>query len=258
MDLSIFFNTLGSITFAGIIVYGVKKYVQYGIKKTFDIELAQYKSDLQKENEEHRSELTRELEGLKHRQQMLYKDFELYTSKIHETYPELYKHIETAIGFIMNLRGYGRSLNYENTDKADLQKYFEEIYMTKFDQTRILNLWEHDKEGSKKEINKTIRLIKYNEAHLKWNEANDYFIYNELFYTEEVSSNARELLDILYRYLDLLDPQFAIGGDAEMIRQLQQEQKELKDKKIPEARKKLKLQLKMELSNSMLIVNNIE
>ena len=45
--------------------------------------------------------ITEGLEKLKFQQQKNFKDFELFTSKKHEKYPEMFLHLETAYGDIL-------------------------------------------------------------------------------------------------------------------------------------------------------------
>ncbi|WP_336474082.1 hypothetical protein [Bacillus sp. FJAT-51639] len=215
-----------------------------------------YRSDLMKVNDEHRSdlmklndvyrkELNSEIEQLKHEQQRVFKDFELYTTKKHERYPELFKYLETAYGAIFTLRGVVRELTFENTNKADIEWFLtEEVQATGKDKQEILNLW--DQEGQRnlaiQKLNIVKRRVRYHDANQKWVEANDFFIFNQLFLSDEVAQQCREFLNDLWEYLEGLDPSFAYDPDIASMNQ------ELREIILPAEREAIKTLMKSELT----------
>lgn len=114
------------------------------------------------------------------------------------------------------------------------------------DINEILGLWETDKPKAVQKVTKVLRRIEYNKADESWHEANDYFIFNELFLTEQISKQCRKLLDVLYEYLIYLDPIYENTYDRESI----EKQRLLRETEIPSEREKLTSIMKSELTMS--------
>lgn len=198
-------------------------------RKTLTTEIEVSKSDLMKINDKYKQELNAEMEKLRHQQQRNYKDYELYTSKRHERYPEIYKSIEISYGAISELRGSYRDLSYENVNKQDIEEYLKSEGVTSKDLNEILLLWTDDTQnlGAIIKINAIRKRIKINTAFEKWQEANNILIFNELYLTEEVSIAARSLLDLLFTHLDAIELGYLQYED---FKKEQESLKQLKDK----------------------------
>ncbi|MEH6989620.1 hypothetical protein [Cytobacillus firmus] len=199
--------------------------------------------------EKYKGQINQELEKLKLQHQKTLKDFELFTSKKHEKYPEMFLKLEKAIGSIMTIQGERKFYTFDNVNKDDLRIYFNDLNMTNFDQDRIFRLWEDEKETAKDEIRKLERKLKISNSRADWYDANDYFIYNQLFFSENVILVINNLLDSLYMYLEninIINEGHPLS--PEEYRQYIKENKELKDKSIPENRKAVKNKMSSELS----------
>ena len=155
-----FLSFIGTLSITGVFLTFI---IKNAITHQFGRNLEKHKSNLMKINDEYRKELNSEIEQLKHLQQRVFKDFELYTSKKHERYPEVYKNIEIAYGWISSLWGYGRDSNFENTDKTDIEEYLKSINVTNQDSQEILNLWDQQKPLAIQKLQYVRRMIKYNE-----------------------------------------------------------------------------------------------
>ena len=153
-----------------------------------------------------KGELDRKLEILKIDHQKLMFDFEAYNSRKHERYPELYKLVEVALGYLMNLRGRRRGINLKNSPKDDIEKHCETLELTQGDIKRILAVWEKNQQKAISAIQEIELRNDYNKAELKWHEANEYFIVNELYFSEEVAAETRKMLDLMMNYWIGLDP----------------------------------------------------
>ncbi|MFJ7680431.1 hypothetical protein ACIQXQ_20670 [Peribacillus sp. NPDC097198] len=159
---------------------------------------------------DYQGEITKELEKLKLQQQKNFKDFELFTSKKHEKYPEMYFHLETAYGHISSLEGNVEALTFENFDEEDLNLHFDELKMTSFDRARIIKLWRNyeGKQSAIREIQKIGRVINYRRADEKWREANNYYYFNLLYFSDVVSKSCKDLIDHQREYLNFLNPKY--------------------------------------------------
>lgn len=234
-----FLSFIGTLSITGVfLTFIIKATINHQFLKNIE----KHRSKLMKINDKYRQELNSEIERLKHQQQRVFKDFELYTSKKHERYPEVYKYLEIAYGRIFSLRGEGRYLSFENTNRTDIETYLKSLNVTNQDTEQILNLWDKQKSIAINKLQSIRRLINYNEAYEKWIEANDFFIFNELFLSDEAAKHVRIVLDYLWEYLELLEPSFPL--EPEMTRR----QTELKNQILPTEREKMKVLIKQELT----------
>jgi hypothetical protein len=87
----------------------------------------------------------------------------------------------------------------------------------------------------------------FNAAEVKYYEANDYLIYNELYFSDKVTNETRKLLDLMHRYLINIDLTYTnqiFHGDLILLRK---ENSELKPQ-IEGQRKAWKAVMKKEVS----------
>lgn len=148
------------------------------------------------------------LESLKLDNQKVLKNFETLSSKQNERYPQLYFLAEQALGYISSLRGITSFPSFENAIEEEVVSYCEAIEMNSGDKNRILSLWERDKQKAVLEIQRIKRILDYNKAESKWIEANNYLIFNELYFSEDVTKNTRQLLDLMRKYWLNLNPDY--------------------------------------------------
>ncbi|MDF9761084.1 hypothetical protein OKW24_002857 [Peribacillus simplex] len=164
--------------------------------------------EVQSKIENLKNDQQNKLESLKLDHQKVLFNFETFNSQKNERYPQLYYLAEHALGHITSLQGHRRFPNLENKAKEDVKTYCEVLEMNTGDINRILALWENDESEAISEISRLRTIIDYNRAEVKWFDANDYLIYNELYFSEEVSSQSRRFLDLMYKYWINLDPIF--------------------------------------------------
>lgn len=225
-------NVLVSTGMSGLIVFWFKGFITNRFQKS----LEQSKSDLSKE-----------IESIKFNQSMMFKEFELFATKKHEHYPELYKRIELCIGKVMSLRGIVRVLSFENVGKEDVEEYMKEKLFTKQDTTQILELWETRKEEAIQKLNNRLENIKYNEAREEYGIAWDYLLLNRFFFSEELEEISNELLKNIHKLWVNYDPIYR-NIDATSMGELIAENEELK-KNIDKLRKGLEITMRRELTN---------
>ncbi|MGG4490832.1 hypothetical protein [Metabacillus idriensis] len=231
---------LGATSIAGLFITFL---IRFGIQSGFAKALQKNKSNLDKINDEYRTKLNKEIEELKHNQQKLLKDFDLYTSKKHEKYPELYYQVEEAYGQIFSLRGLGYSFTFENVNEVDLSIYFEEEKMTNYDKERLLAEWRQDKFIAIEKIRELVKKLRFTQARQSWTDANNYFISNSLYFSQTVHIQTEDLFKNLYKYLNNLEPGLSLSPE------MTQENTKYRNEILPEKRKNLKIQMRKELSN---------
>ena len=210
----------------------------------FNKSIEKYKSELTKTNDQYRNELNIQMEAFKRRQQQVFKEFELYSSKKNDKYPELYRLVETALGSIMRLQGNSRYITFENVDEKDIDEFMDSEGMTHKDKNEVLGMWSQNRDEAVNKLIKMINRLNYNEAYEKWHEVNDYLIFNTLFLTEDVVGQCRSLLDNMYEYLEWFEPLFPLGMEDFNRRS------GLRDDIIPSKRNSLRTTMKKELTAS--------
>lgn len=190
------------------------------------------------------------LESLKLDHQKVLFNFETFNSKQNERYPQLYYLTEHALGHITSLRSIRSYPTFENGAEEDVKTYCEAIEMNAGDQNRILSLWQQDKDKAVLEIHRLKKIIDYNMAEVKWYDANDYLIYNELYFSDEVTSQTRKLLDLMHQYLLNLDPVYYNPIYMDDLKEMRKENSVIKPQ-IEEQRKIWKAIMKKEVSGQV-------
>ncbi|MCU1805161.1 hypothetical protein NVV31_07045 [Cytobacillus firmus] len=203
--------------------------------------------DVQSKIENLRSTQQNKLESLKLEHQKMLLNFETFNSKQNERYPQLYFLIEQALGYITYLRGIQSFPTFQNAAIEDVKFYCEEIEMNSGDKNRILSLWEQDKEKAAEEIRRLKKIIDYNKAENKWHEANDYLIYNELYFSDDVTDHSRKFLDLMYSYWLNLDPVYHMPIFMADLKEMRKDNSVIKQE-IDEQRKIWKAIMKKEVS----------
>lgn len=200
--------------------------------------------------EKYKGEINSELETLRFAYQKTFKDYELYTVKKHEKYPEMFHLLEIAYGALMQLKT-NTYYTFDNVNIEDIKKYFqEELKLTQFDQDRLLIIWSTDKEEAKLEIYAIEKRIKYNKAKNKWYDANDYYISNNLYLSDDVVQVIHNHLENMFDYLHGLDPLYVYQGTE--LREVNEKNDELRNIVLPLSKGNIREKMKSELSQSNL------
>ncbi|PEU51316.1 hypothetical protein CN395_28745 [Priestia megaterium] len=203
------------------------------------------KKDFQTALEEHKSALSAELEGLKHQQNKLLKDYELYTVKRFEYYPEFYKEIQWSIANVTGLRGVKTTIKYENLTKTEIEVFMKEKQFMEAEKQQILAYWDNNIESAKDILKSRLKKIEYNEAGQSYYDANNCFLLYKLFYSPKVIEIGDKLLPAIRKLWVNYNPDL-IFGDARPVNE--ENKKLIQD--IESLRNDLFEQMKKELSNS--------
>ncbi|KYG33641.1 hypothetical protein [Priestia endophytica] len=204
------------------------------------------KTTFQKEINKQKAELSEKLEELKYRQNILLKDYELYVTKRHEYYPELYKQILVSIGKITGLRGSRKSPIYTNADIEDIKSLMEFKNFTNLDRKLIEENWKDNRQKAINILENRLRKIEYNEAEISYLEANNFRLLNILFFSDTVSSISQKLLDVIRELWINYSPEEVPTRDPDYIPKMDKKNKQLK-KDIQDLKEQLFNQLKAEL-----------
>ncbi|MED3685239.1 hypothetical protein P4530_19860 [Bacillus thuringiensis] len=93
----------------------------------------------------------------------------------------------------------------------------------------------------KNEIGKIEDKLNYELAREKWNIANNYFICNQLYFSQDVSDKCNDLLKDMQKYLTTLEPGYPLTP------KITQEQTQNKDGTLPKDRDLVRFAMKNEL-----------
>ncbi|MBB6449478.1 hypothetical protein HNR44_001427 [Geomicrobium halophilum] len=183
------------------------------------------------------TELTEEVKG---EQNKLLTNFELYTVKKHECYPELFKLIEICNGAVQGLRGFQRGkLDFESLNAQEIESEMHDKQIIAKDRELIRGLWNNtnDKKQAKIYLDKISQRINYNKAEEKIIEANNYFYFKILYLSKDIEKSGSDLLQKIWQLWlsydpDHLEDKIRAGGDvissAELIEDIDSMKTDLK------------------------------
>lgn len=225
---------LGGVSFTACIIALIYFLFKIASQHVFNRNLTKYTGEIEAE-----------LEKIKFQYQRTYKDFELYTLKKHDKYPEMFHLLEIAFGSLMQLK-----INYyytfNNVNEKDLTKYFqEELKMTEFDQERVLKIWRDNTEAAKSEIWVIEKRVKYDKAKNKWFDANDFYLSNHLYFSEEVIQVIKNHLENMYEHLQDLDPLYIYSGEE--LKTINEKNDRMRKTVLPSSRENVRDKMKNEL-----------
>lgn len=195
--------------------------------------------------EEQKSELNAKLEELKHQQNKLLKDYELYTVKRFEYYPEFYKEIQWSISNVKSLRGMRTTIDFGKLSKTEIDTFMKEKQFMETEKNQILAYWDDDIESAKNILDSRLKKIEYNEAQQSYFDANNFYLLNKMFFSNSVTKIGEELLTKIFKLLTNYDPYLTITN----VREMNEENKELL-KEIKSLEAGLFSQMKADLSKS--------
>ncbi|MEH7419594.1 hypothetical protein V7266_30645 [Neobacillus drentensis] len=135
----------------------------------------------------------RKLEDQKYKISRKYKDFELYTVKRHETYPELFKLILITYNKASGSFSKSNSLHFEGYNTEDIKYYLEEQKIPIGKINEIVQMWDQSRELAILEIIKFEQLISVKDAWQSFTDAANYLYQNELYISDEVADHCRQI-----------------------------------------------------------------
>ena len=122
-------------------------------------------------------------------------DFQLFTTKKHETYPKLYGLLYESTDSILNVTSWFQSYpSFVQYSKTDLENYLGKHELLETDKNKILTLWETDKQKMQKELHTLIQNENFFEADKLRIDA--YKLYSEslLYQSENVARICGEIV----------------------------------------------------------------
>ncbi|MFJ7554715.1 hypothetical protein ACIQXZ_12540 [Bacillus thuringiensis] len=178
----------------------------------------QIKQEFQLKMEQHKTELSK-----------LSKEFELYTAKKHEYYPELYKNIALCISKVQALRGFRRVIDFRRLNEGDIVKYMEDKSFNESDKQLVLSDLSSDKELAIKNLELVLLRIEYTEAENSYIAANNFYLLQRLYFSPRVSSITEDILSEIYKLWINYDPDFMHINNPGFQKQLSHDIKGFKE-----------------------------
>jgi hypothetical protein len=174
-------------------------------------------------------------------------DFQLFTTKKHETYPKLYGLFYKATDSIFNVTNwYQQYPDFMEHTKTDLENYLSNHDLLEKDKGRIFYLWETDKKEMQKELHNVIQHKKFFVADTLRLEAYQLFSETLLYQSETVAELCEKIVGEQRQLLlehDWYREEVEIGEKKEIREKVQ-----LHRERLEELRKELLEIMKEELT----------
>jgi hypothetical protein len=153
-----------------------------------------------KKLEDHKHQLQQITLAETHNYQRLIRDFDLFTTKRHEIYPELFKSILIADGHVRNLRGGTYSLTFEGFNDKDIRQYLEEKNVPSGMADIFVESWKHGgavRKDTVASIKKYIGRLDIQKARMVIDDAKRYYYLSAIYISDDVSKDVDEALRLI-------------------------------------------------------------
>lgn len=180
---------LGSVLI-GLVIYFLRNYIRNVTKNYFD-----------KNIENHKQDLTKELKGIEFNYQRRMEDFSLYTQKRHAVYAELYEKINKATSDMSFATSAGRMYPIQQvhtTDKDDFKESLQNEGFNEEDIKKTIAMWDKDIVEASCEAMLLFDKKRIMNAHKSRVDAINYFNVHELYLNEKLSKMINELFNITF------------------------------------------------------------
>ncbi|TYS87512.1 hypothetical protein [Rossellomorea aquimaris] len=195
---------LGQVSIViAIITFLLKTYFKGFIGQIFKKEIESYKHELNLYTEEQKFDYQRKLH-----------DFNLYRSKRHESYKELYK---LALSSLRSLKKSQREEVWPNFDKitfGEVEVYVRSEVSDEYTVTKTLSDFERYRDVSL--LKTAIKGYKLKKTFITINEFEEYFKENELYYSEEINELVVSILPTLEEIGKLISVQSLAKESVEL------------------------------------------
>lgn len=184
-------GSVGTMAVAGLLIWIFKKSISAALHR-----------DVLRDVEKLKSELELKKETIKHDlQKELFSD-ELLINKKHEVYARLLELVRIAHGAVANLHGISFQRTYEECDEEDLAEVLKEYKVPNGEAQKILQLFRSGREDGKPasvnpgldEWKKYKRVLDIGTANGNVTDANNYWVINELYMSEEVFDKCKQII----------------------------------------------------------------
>ncbi|BBI34075.1 hypothetical protein [Cohnella abietis] len=185
-----------SIPLSLLILGGFAKFfINSYINGFFNKKLEKHKSDLQLLIENNRFDLQRKMA-----------DFNLYTNKKHEAYMKIYDLFLIAEGHVRSFMGVKKMPDYNEYGLEDIEKKLRSYNLLEKVIQDFLAKWRSTfgspRQELHKEINDYLAMIDIQKSWIKIEEANNYFLINRIYLSDQIEDTLSSVVSLLSSYLN--------------------------------------------------------
>lgn len=192
------------------------------IKKQLEKFLDRYfQANYEKELEEFKTELKHTTEFLKYDFNRKLVDFNLFTSKKHEVYAELFSKVLYAKSAVVGLEGLMQFLTFEDFDEEDLRKFLENKKVPKGKTNEFLDEFrskktDRDLENLANKVHSYIyKIIDVKHAENIVREAKGYFYINAIYFSDDLYVFIKDYFIKLFQLYHIFSSNFRLNDDYE-------------------------------------------
>lgn len=164
----------------------------------------------------HKHELSLLSEHAKHDLAKRLTNANLYTTRRHSAYIEVYKEFRIAHGTIVSLRGFRTVSTFEDYNSVDLRAFFDSLEAPSGYTEELLKHFERDRAGAIESMKPYIRMLEQQMAERMLSTAKNTVYLNELFFSDEAVATINRFIEA--GELTLIDLQHP-GGEWPILHQ---------------------------------------
>ncbi|MBX7149858.1 hypothetical protein K1X76_12375 [bacterium] len=169
--------------------------------------------ELDKKMEDYKSEIGQRAEAIKTNLQKDIINAELTIKQRHKTYNEILLLMRKAHALVMQFYGVRRRYDYATFSQEDAEKHIKDWLIADKLKKEILQAYATDAKSGAEKMKEYEFFPEHTSAWKSINEANNYWIANELYFPDEISKIIKDILIDFKMYLN----------DIEMIREVAQQ-----------------------------------
>ncbi len=176
------------------LLYVAKLLVDNRIRKGVD-----HHFDARLEDHKHRLGLIADRAKLDFQRELA--DFTLYTTKRHQAAEAVYSALRIAHGHVSGLFGISLGLSFEEFNTEDIKSYMSQRRVPAGKQEEVLMNWAGDHNASLAILKPYLRMLEVQEAGMKFTEAKNAALLNELYFPDPVIEAISALLEMLGEWM---------------------------------------------------------
>ena len=181
--------------------------IQRGVQARFDREAKEFEHGLALLSERERFNFQRRIT-----------DFTILVARRHEKYAELWQLMRRAHGRVIELARF-KDLAFDYFDASDADAFLQKRRVPNGRREQVVHTWAHDSNRGAKLLNETLWSTVRHTARHSWVKANNYFVANQLYFSDPVVTASKSILKELDELRVVLeDPDTAESVEAHVLK----------------------------------------
>lgn len=140
-------------------------------------------------------------------------DFNLYTTKRHESYLKIHQALLDAESQVLQLRGFIQIPDFSKYTKEEISIWLDEKHFTEKQKYPVLNNWENNRKEAMKNVNDLFQLSRHHDANTSCNNAKNFVLDYQLYLSEKIFTDCLELTKKIKHLLINYDPTFCYAAN---------------------------------------------